>query len=288
MRGRGLVEGKRSVDDRLDGAAFEQRPHFPAQREGDFSFFGGTAWTKGGTGNRQTSTKYAAEVDGRAVAAHEADDDQAAFDGEPDEIASDVLASDDIENDVDTAAAGDLLDHVHEIFRAVVDGALRAKLLTGTAFVVGTGGREHAGAARRGQLDGGCADTARAAVEQRRFAGAEPAAIEDIRPDREKRFGDGRRGHQVHPFRNRQTLHGRGRAQRRVTATREQGADAVADAPIGDATANRVDGAGDLEARQVARSCRRWIRAATLQDVGTVDTRGRDSDPYFSRRGSRI
>ena len=90
---------------------------------------------------------------GPLAAAEEGDEHQAAFRAQRLDVAGDVIAADHVENDVDALAAGQLLDHGDEVFRAVVDGALGAELDTGGAFGVGAGGGEHPGAPRMGDLD---------------------------------------------------------------------------------------------------------------------------------------
>ena len=53
-----------------------------------------------------------------------------------------VIAADDVEDDVDALSARQLADRLDEVGRAVVDRA-GAKPLAGCAFLVGAGGREH-------------------------------------------------------------------------------------------------------------------------------------------------
>src|SRR5262245_50171324 len=286
-RGR-IFEWKGPVDNRFDDALFEERPDFPTERRGNLPFFSGAARTKRRPGNRETTTKDAPEVDGGRVATHEANDDQTAVDGKRGEIAGNVVAADDIENQIDTLAAGQLLDDVDEIVRAIVDCALGAELFAGAALLVGARGRKHPRAACDRELDRGRADAARSAVEQCRFAGAEPSAVEDIRPDGEERFGNRGSRNEVHPSRNWQALDRRSRAERRVAAARHQRANPIADVPLADAAAEHVDHSGNLEARQIAGAGRRRVRTPTLQNVRTVDARSRYTDAYFSRARSGI
>src|SRR5205814_6166597 len=103
--------------------------------------------------DRQPPAEDAPEVERRGIAPHEADDDEPSLDGQRDEIARDVVAADDVEDQIDAAAFRAVLDGRDETLVPVVDGALRAELLAGPALLIGARGGEHTGAARDGELN---------------------------------------------------------------------------------------------------------------------------------------
>jgi hypothetical protein len=105
-------------------------------------FSAGLRGTQRRAGDRETTTEDAPEVDRRGVTAHESDDDQTTFDCQRSEIAGNVVAADDIEDQVDAAARSHLLDDLDEIFGAIVDRALGAELLAGATLLVRTSCRK--------------------------------------------------------------------------------------------------------------------------------------------------
>ena len=109
------------------------------------------------------------------------------------EVARDVVAADDVEHDVDAAPRGRLAQHRDEVGFVIVDGALGAERFARGALRRRSRGREHARAEHASELNGRRADAARSAVDEQRFARREPAALEDVVPDRKERFGE-RRG----------------------------------------------------------------------------------------------
>jgi hypothetical protein len=140
-------------------------------------------------------------------------------------------------------------------------------------------------------LDGSRTDAARAAVEQGRFAGSQPSAIEDIRPDGEEIVsGDRRPRSQIHSLPD---WAGTGRRERcRGSAYPPPASSAQTRSPTRQSATplpTRVDHAGDFEPRQVA---------APLAVVDTAPRRCRmsgrlipaagDFDSHFSRRGAGI
>src|SRR5436190_893784 len=133
---RGIAERERAVDDRFDRARVEQRPHIAPQRRGNLALFRRAAGPQRRARDRQPAAEDAPEVERRGIATHEADDDEPAFDREGDKIARDVVAADDVEDEVDAAAAGHLLDDGDEVFGPVVDTSLRTELLAGAALLV--------------------------------------------------------------------------------------------------------------------------------------------------------
>jgi hypothetical protein len=87
---------------------------------------------------------------------------QPAVAGERGDVAGEIIAADDIENDVDTLAAGRLLDDRREIFAGEVDGAFRAETLERGALLRARCRGEDAMAEGSGDLDRRRADAAAA------------------------------------------------------------------------------------------------------------------------------
>src|SRR5207237_3160193 len=94
------------------------------------------------------------------------------------------------ENEIDAAACGRVLDDRDEVLGLVVDASLGAELLAGAALLIGARRGKDARASCHGELNRGRADAARSAVEERALARFQPAAIEDVGPDGEERFGN--------------------------------------------------------------------------------------------------
>ena len=80
-----------------------------------------------------------------------------------------------------------------KVLRPIIDGDVGAEGARRFALFIRADGRQHVGAECLGELDGGHADAARAAVDQKFFASLQAAALEDVVPDGEERLGDGGR-----------------------------------------------------------------------------------------------
>ena len=173
-----------------------------------------------------------------------------------------------------------------EVGGAVVDGP-GAEPLAGGALVVGAGSGEDRGAECARQLDGGRADAARAAVDEHRLAFREPAAIEEVGPDREERLGNRRRLSRPEPVVAAAAPAVPVRRSTRVTPARDERAHVVALAPSRDVRANGRDRAGDFEAGEVRHARGRWILTEPLQDVRTIDARSFDAYQHLAVSGGR-
>ena len=77
-------------------------------------------------------------------------------------------------------------------------------------------------------------------------------------------------------------------AERGVAATRDEGADAIAGAPVRDAFTERVDDACDFETGEIARARRRRIHPAALHHIGAIHARRSHADQYLSAARNRI
>src|SRR6185295_14499187 len=129
------------------------------------------------------------------------------------------------------------------------------------AFLGRTRGHNHLGAESLGELNGGGADPARAAMHQKPFAGRKAAAFKDVAPDRAEGFGNRRGPNGIETGRDRQGLHVLNEAVLGVAATVDESTDLVAGPPAADLLAQRNDFAGDLEAREWRSAGRRRIGA---------------------------
>ena len=136
MRGSRLFEWKGAVNDGLHPTLLDERPHLLAERGGDLPLLGHAARSKRGSGYREALAEDSAEVNGRGLAAQQADLDQPAFDGECRQVSRDVVATNDVEDEVDAAAAGQAIDLFDEVVLAVIDGTRCAEPLAGAALLV--------------------------------------------------------------------------------------------------------------------------------------------------------
>ena len=190
--------------------------------------------------------------------------------------------------DVDAFAGGGVADRRDEVVLVVVDGVDGAEAAAGLALGVRSGRRERDGAERARELNRRGADAARAAVDQDALARLQAAAVEQVGPHGEERFGN--RGRV--PFRDAlgraQALDDGDDAVLRVAAAAHQRADPLPGAP-GPGIGGRDDLSADLQAGNIGGARRRRILAQPLHDVGPVDARGGHADEHFTgaRHGHR-
>ena len=151
------------------------------------------------------------------------------------------------------------------------------------AFFVRPGRRQHRRAERLGEHDRRGADAGRAAVDQKRLACLQPAALEHVGPHGEKRLGHRTRLDERETVGQRQRVRLMHRAEFRVAAARHQAADAVAEPKARRTLAQPDHRAGDLEAGNVGCARRRRIGPLALQDVGAVDAGRLDLDQHLAR-----
>ena len=94
---------------------------------------------------------------------------------------------------IGAAASGRLFGGGDEVLGLVVDGEIGTERDACRTFFRRSGCRHDTGAERLGELDRGRADAGRPAVDQQCFSGSKATALENVVPDREEGFGDGRR-----------------------------------------------------------------------------------------------
>src|SRR5690606_20846232 len=111
-----------------------------------------------GAGMGQTLDHELAEIGLGAGARQESNLDNPTIHSGDRIVRIDVSAADHVENDVDALATCVLLEHSHEVFIAIVDGASGTKIEACLAFFFGAGCCENAGAEGHSQLYGRSAD----------------------------------------------------------------------------------------------------------------------------------
>ena len=193
VRFSGFGKGEGGVDHGVAEALIEQGPDLVLQRLGDVGFFLAAAGAQGGAGEGQALAHDGHGVEFDAAAFEEGDLYQSAFNGEGFDVAGDVVAADHVEDDVDAVAVGGLLEHLDEVFFVVVDYPVRTGTPAGIGFFAAADRRVDTGAELLGELDGGQADAAGAAVYQEGFAGLQGTALEHVAPHGEVGFRQGGR-----------------------------------------------------------------------------------------------
>jgi hypothetical protein len=163
------------------------------------------------------------------------------------------------------------------------DGAVGAELQTRVRLVLRADGDDHLGTERLRKLDRHGSDAGRAAVNQKRFAFLQRAALEHVVPDRHQRFR-----------RRAGFLHREGRWHRhrlgvlrdtilRIAAAGDQRHHLVAELVLLRAVAKRDHFARDFKAGQIACTWRRRIAAGALRHIGPVDAGRVDFHEDFAR-----
>ena len=201
-----LASGKVLSITGLDLAGGDERQHALLDRARDRAFVRDRACAQGRAGMGEPLHHDAAEIDRGLRAGEKGDLHDAPVDRGGFVVALDVVAADHVEDDVGALAAGRVFGRGDEIFGLIVNGDVGAELAAGLAFLRRAGGRDDAGAEGLGELDRGRADAGRAAVDQQRLAGLEPAALEGVVPDREEGLGDRCGLDQREPCRHRQAV----------------------------------------------------------------------------------
>ena len=177
MGGLGIGERKDLVDNGLDLARLDQRPHLAQERVADCAFLLRRARPQGGGEQRKPLHQHGREIHARLHPAHIGD------------IALNVIASDHIENDVNAAAARFFFDDIDEILFAVVDGARCAKSFARRTSLRAACRSEDLVASRMKHLDRCGADPAGTAMDEHGLARLAPRAVDQIGPHREMHFG---------------------------------------------------------------------------------------------------
>ena len=270
------------VDDRPGAALIQDRPDLRPELPGDLALLRRGARPHGRARDGEPPDHDRREVDILGpVAAQEGDQHEAAIHGERAQVAGEVGRADHVEDHVHALAAGERLHPLGEILLAVIDRRIRAEAQAGLAFGGRAGGREHPGAARMGELDGGEADPAAAAMDERGLPRREPAVPEEIGPDRE--IGLGQRGgaERVVAAGPGQALRRRGDRVFRVAAAVHERADPVTRRKLPGIFAPVHDRARHFEADMRARAGRRRILALALGDIGAVHAGRLDPDQHL-------
>src|SRR5262245_47182740 len=219
----------------------------------------------------------------RLHAALPSDDHETAVHRQRVDVSTDVVTGDHIEHDVDATAVGQVFDAGDEIRFAIVDRPLRAKRFARRALLRAPGCSEYAGAQSTRQLDGRGADPARAAMNEDRLAGREPSALDNVRPDRERRFWYCGGMRDIQATWRGKTLRRWHRAEFRVAAARNERTDHVAWTPGGDGGTHRFDRPRYFKARNVGDAVGRWIPSLPLQNVRSIHARRGDFDEHVVR-----
>jgi hypothetical protein len=215
----------------------------------------------------------------------QADVDEASVHSERLDVSPEVLRADDVEDHVDAAFRGQVLDGAGKVCRAVIDAVRGAQPLAGQALRVRPGGRKDRGAADVCELDRCRSDAARPAVNQQQFAGRKPRTLKDVRPHREERLRNcsGRRN--LGARRDGQALRRRRHAVLGVSAACDERAHAVAVLPARRGAvfgrADLHDGARDFESWQIGCAGRRGITTEALHDIGSIDAGRGNLDEHF-------
>jgi len=167
----GLGQGEGCVDDRLDLSLVQQGPNFLQKLGSDGGFHRHALRAQSGAGQGQALEHYRQEVNLGLGAAQEGDGGLAAVGGQALDVARQIIAAHHVENNVHALLAGLGGDDLDEVFRAIVDGPVGPQFQAGCAFFGAAGGGENLRAEMFGQLDGGGADAAGAAMDQEALAG---------------------------------------------------------------------------------------------------------------------
>src|SRR5690606_23762184 len=187
------VERKRRVHDGPHATGRQQRPDVRLERARDGGLLVDAADAKRGSRNRQALENDRPRIERRGRAAHETNHDKTPLACERRQVSFDIGPPDDVKDDVDAAAIGQVADARGKVFGAVIDGGPGAERFDGAAALVRSRRGVDVAVERRGELDRRCADAACAAVDEQRLARAQAAPLEDVGPDGEERLGD-RRG----------------------------------------------------------------------------------------------
>jgi len=121
-----LDEGENLVDNHLDLTRFEKRPDAVTKALGDRGLLFNGPGAQSRAGDREPSHHHRQKVEFRNLAAPQKRDlNQPALEGEQPDVPWQVVASDHVEDNIDSMLAGMVLDLSDEVPGSVVDGQIR-------------------------------------------------------------------------------------------------------------------------------------------------------------------
>ena len=218
--------------------------------------------------------EHGAHVEWGSAAGDEADDDETAAGREHADVAGQVVAADQVEDDVHPASVR-RGQHVFGPFVGGDDTVVQAERAGALELGGGPGRAQHARAQRPGQLDRCGAYSAAGRVDEHAFAGVQVAARHERVVRRDPRFGKRRRLDECEMLRYRQRLTFVHDDVLGVRSAAGDAHDAVADVPLGHVRCDPRHRAGVLQAGNVGRGTgRRRVPAAALEQVRAIH-RGR-------------
>ena len=194
-----------------------------------------------------------------------------------------LLTPDRVEDDVGAAVGRVVHDRVEHVVLAVVEHHVGAEIAADLALVRSTGGGDHAGAGRLGELDRGGADGAGPAPDQDGLTRLQPGPVVESEVGDVERQGERGRLLVVELGRRREDVARAPRARpgRRATARRCR---RPARRPGLEPLARRLDHPGHVHAQRERRLGRhRRDGASTSGDVAEVEGPGRHPDPHLAR-----
>ncbi len=238
--------------------------------------------TQRGADHREPFADQLADVELALDAALHADDHQPAVGRQRVEIAVEVGRSHDVEDHVGTGAVGRLPQPLDEVLVAVVDEDVGPELTAEVQLLGGSGRHRDDATALLGDLDGMCADAARAAVHQQDLTGGQVRGHDEVRPDRARDLGKGCGVVQADPGRDRHHLSRRDGHMLGITTAGEQRANVLSYAPFRHASTESGDASGHFETQDIAGAGRWRVVAGRLQQIRAIDAGARYLDQHLA------
>jgi cysteine desulfurase family protein (TIGR01976 family) len=287
VRLRGLLERQHPVDDGPHLARLDRRPDVLPHRRDDRRLLVSRPGPQRGREDRPALDEQRAEVELAPAAALQADDHEAAADGQDVDVAGQVARPHVVEHDVGAGTARHLADDGDEVLVAVQDRPLRTELDRPRGLLGRPDRAEHPRSGRRGELDRHRPDAGGAAVHQEHLAG-----LQSLRARRrsttpvQATSGSAAACSRVSPAGTGQQLAGRVRRPRRVAAARQQRADLRPrpTSPVTPPPARRRRPEHARPGTATRRAAGR--RTPALHDVGAVDGRRGDVEQDLAGTGT--
>ena len=281
----GFIERIGFLHYRFDLTTLDEWPHLRSKRLGDALLLRHRAWPQRRAGHRQTIEHEGQQVHLGFWTPLQSDLDQPPFSGETLQIPGQIVATDHVENKVESGALGSGLDGFDKIHIAVVERRGTPELLAKPTFGVTPGSRVCLCAEGHGQLNSSRADTAGATVDQKSLAGTERATIKNIGPNSEKRLWQrGCLGHRQ-ALRHFETQWRCGDTVLGVSTSGDQCTDVAANQPSTGLIGGGHDLTGNLQTGNIRRPWWRRIHSLALHDVGSIHARRRHLDQHFANPG---